>query len=94
MSAPGGTADLTRTDLRLVVPMSQVEPKLAPSKPVISNCPDCDASLAVLRIIPGRAGAEYWTMRCTRCGGIHLDIVQAATPVPAATAQESGDLHA
>ena len=74
--------------------MSQVEPKLAPSKPVISNCPDCDASLAVLRIIPGRAGAEYWTMRCTRCGGIHLDIVQVATPVPAATAQESGDLHA
>ena len=43
--------------------------------PVLSNCPDCSASLAVLRIIPGRAGAEYWTMRCTRCGGIHLDIV-------------------
>jgi uncharacterized Zn finger protein len=39
------------------------------------NCPDCSASLAVLRIIPGRAGAEYWTMRCTRCGGVHLDIV-------------------
>ncbi|XIA66677.1 hypothetical protein ACFIOY_12455 [Bradyrhizobium sp. TZ2] len=31
----------------------------------------------MLRIIPGRAGAEYWTMRCTRCGGIHLDIVKA-----------------
>jgi hypothetical protein len=31
----------------------------------------------VLRIIPGRADAEYWTMRCTRCGGIHLDIVGA-----------------
>jgi Zn finger protein HypA/HybF involved in hydrogenase expression len=43
--------------------------------PVLSNCPDCNASLAVLRIIPGRAGAEYWTMRCPRCGGIHLDIV-------------------
>jgi Zn-finger nucleic acid-binding protein len=42
---------------------------------VLSNCPDCNASLAVLRIIPGRAGVEYWTMRCPRCGGIHLDIV-------------------
>jgi hypothetical protein len=38
----------------------------------------------VLRIIPGRAGAEYWTMRCTRCGGIHLDIVNpSAAPVTA-----------
>lgn len=45
---------------------------------VLSNCPDCSAALAVLRIIPGRAGTEYWTMRCTRCGGIHLDIVKAA----------------
>jgi uncharacterized Zn finger protein len=46
---------------------------------VLSNCPDCSAALAVLRIIPGRAGAEYWTLRCTRCGGIHLDIVKDAT---------------
>jgi uncharacterized Zn finger protein len=43
--------------------------------PTLANCPDCAASLAVLRIIPGRAGAEYWTLRCTQCGGIHLDIV-------------------
>jgi uncharacterized Zn finger protein len=43
---------------------------------VRSNCPDCNASLVVLRVIGGRrAGCEYWTMRCTRCGGIHLDIV-------------------
>jgi uncharacterized Zn finger protein len=42
-----------------------------------SNCPDCQADLAVLRIIPGRGGAEYWTMRCTSCGGIHLDIVKS-----------------
>nr|WP_108522073.1 hypothetical protein [Bradyrhizobium algeriense] len=47
--------------------------------PVLSNCPDCSASLAVLSIIPGRAGAEYWTMRCTRCSGIHLDIVKTPT---------------
>ncbi|WKA32150.1 hypothetical protein QUH67_29725 [Bradyrhizobium roseum] len=44
--------------------------------PTLSTCPDCDASLAVLRIIPGRAGVEYWTLRCTDCGGIHLDIVK------------------
>ena len=47
--------------------------------PTLSTCPDCAASLAVLRIIPGRAGAEYWTMRCTDCGGIHLDIVKPAS---------------
>jgi hypothetical protein len=33
-------------------------------------------------VISGRAGAEYWTMRCTRCGGIHLDIVNAQSPAP------------
>jgi uncharacterized Zn finger protein len=43
----------------------------------MSNCPDCDGSLALLRIIPGRA-AEYWTLRCTHCGGIHLSIVEGA----------------
>jgi hypothetical protein len=38
----------------------------------------------VLRVIGGRGGTEYWTMRCTRCGGIHLDIVQTSPePVPA-----------
>ncbi|SHL22379.1 hypothetical protein SAMN05444159_5359 [Bradyrhizobium lablabi] len=45
---------------------------------VLSSCPQCEAHLAVLRVIPGRAGCEYWTMRCTRCGGIHLDIIEAA----------------
>jgi len=47
-----------------------------------SHCPDCKGDLAVLRVIPGRAKsdsrAEYWTMRCTKCGGIHLDILNAA----------------
>ena len=49
-----------------------------PRATVLSSCPQCDASLAVLRVIGGKAGCEYWTMRCTRCGGIHLDIVKAA----------------
>ena len=51
---------------------------------VRSSCPDCEGTLKVLRVIGGRAGAEYWTMRCTRCGGIHLDIVNGSSPAPAA----------
>jgi uncharacterized Zn finger protein len=66
----------------MATPMSQCEPEPAPKPPRMSNCPQCSADLAVLRIIPGRAGAEYWTMRCVKCGGIHLDIVQTATPAP------------
>lgn len=44
----------------------------------MDTCPDCDAALALLRIIPGRA--EYWAMRCTGCGGIHLNIVETTPP--------------
>jgi predicted RNA-binding Zn-ribbon protein involved in translation (DUF1610 family) len=77
----------------------QPEPGPASSKPaqpssrqVMSNCPQCSASLVVLRIIAGRAGSEYWTMRCTKCGGIHLDIIKADSP--AAAAQDSSDIFA
>ena len=56
-----------------------------PSAAVRSHCPDCEGPLRVLRVINGRAGAEYWTMRCVQCGGIHLDIVKGSSaPVPAA----------
>ena len=41
--------------------------------PVRSKCPDCSGRLTVLRIIPGRAASEYWTMRCVGCGGIDLE---------------------
>jgi uncharacterized Zn finger protein len=58
----------------------------------MSECPECSAALVVLRIIPGRAGAEYWTMRCTKCGGIHLDILKADSPV--ATVQDPSDVFA
>jgi uncharacterized Zn finger protein len=56
------------------------------SAEVRSDCPDCQGQLRVLQVISGRAGAEYWTMRCTHCGGIHLNIVNgpSATPAPAA----------
>ena len=46
--------------------------------PVRSECPECQGELAILKVIGGRAGSEYWTQRCTQCGGIHLDIVQPA----------------
>ena len=46
------------------------------ARTVLSNCPECDGDLTVLRVIGGRAGCEYWTMRCTDCGGIHLDILE------------------
>jgi uncharacterized Zn finger protein len=63
------------------MPRFDVEPTRSPLPlPALSSCPQCGAGLAVLSIIPGRAnrgGCEYWTMRCTGCGGIHLDIVNA-----------------
>jgi uncharacterized Zn finger protein len=61
------------------MPAAATEPPVQASR--LTNCPDCKADLAVLRIIPGRAGTDYWTMRCTRCGGIHLDIVGAKSEV-------------
>jgi uncharacterized Zn finger protein len=58
--------------------MANIEPirMLFPSPPVRTECPECNGALAILRVIGGRAGSEYWTQRCTRCGGIHLDIVR------------------
>jgi hypothetical protein len=77
----------------MVAPLPQLEPEQPPpsSAPVMSNCPQCNADLAVLSIIPGRGGAEYWTMRCTKCGGIHLDIVKSSAPPRAS--QDSGALR-
>jgi uncharacterized Zn finger protein len=64
-----------------IIDLSEVR---AASAPVRSNCPDCSGRLTVLRIIPGRADSEYWTMRCVSCGGIHLDIVKpVAEPIEA-----------
>jgi len=52
------------------------------SRDVRSQCPDCPGSLAVLRVMGGRAGTEYWALRCISCGGIHLDILDPHTPAP------------
>ncbi len=53
------------------------------SPTVLNNCPQCDSELVVLRVIPGKAGSEYWALRCVKCGGIHLDIVHARPTVSA-----------
>ena len=55
------------------------------ARSVLSNCPQCDGDLAVLRVIGSRTGCEYWTMRCTDCGGIHLDLLK-----PCQAAEDDG----
>jgi len=35
------------------------------------RCPRCQASPIVQRIVPGRPGVEYWTLRCKKCGNIY-----------------------
>jgi Zn finger protein HypA/HybF involved in hydrogenase expression len=70
---------LAAKEMATAMPLCRSDPAARPA-PQVPTCPQCQAELTVLRIIPGRAGAEYWTMRCTRCGGIHLDIVKGAAP--------------
>ncbi|MBR0708682.1 hypothetical protein [Bradyrhizobium liaoningense] len=60
------------------------------ARSVLSKCPDCGGDLTVLRVIGGRAGCEYWTMRCTDCGGIHLDVLKPR----GATEDDEGPLPA
>jgi hypothetical protein len=57
---------------------SEASSARSPAAAARSNCPQCDARLNVMRVIPGRS-SEYWTLRCTRCGGIHLDIVKISS---------------
>ena len=69
------------------MPQSGTNSTEPPSTTVLSSCPQCHARLVILRVIAGKAGAEYWTLRCTGCGGIHLDIVKS--PAPLSTEQLS-----
>jgi len=52
------------------------------SRPVRSQCPDCTGSLTVLKVMGGRAGSQYWALRCVLCGGIHLDILNPRSCTP------------
>jgi uncharacterized Zn finger protein len=71
--------------------MNKYEPRpISPlSRNVRTDCPECRGALAVLRVIHGRERSEYWTMRCTRCGGIHLDIVNPRHTRPVAAAEHT-----
>ena len=79
--------------------MLQLVPRPAHATTARSHCPDCKGALAVLRVIPGGAQlearsetkSEYWTMRCTKCGGIHLDILKAAPVASERHAQSGAD---
>jgi uncharacterized Zn finger protein len=62
------------------MPETEAELTKSPSAAMLSSCPQCTAPLAILRVIAGRSGSEYWTLRCTKCGGIHLDIVKSSAP--------------
>jgi ssDNA-binding Zn-finger/Zn-ribbon topoisomerase 1 len=59
--------------------MLHLVPKIAYSTAVRTRCPDCEGNLAVLRVISGRAGAEYWATQCTECKGVHLDILKSTS---------------
>ena len=64
--------------------ISETPPTASPATAVLSDCPQCNGPLAILRVIAGKAASEYWTLRCIRCGGIHLDIVKTS-PASAST---------
>ena len=38
---------------------SETHPIQSTATPVLSSCPQCNATLAILRVIGGRAGSEY-----------------------------------
>jgi len=67
-----------------IIEIDDVRPRLY-NRSVLATCPECGGDLTVLRVFGGRAGCEYWTMRCTDCGSIHLDILQ-----PNVTAEDDG----
>jgi uncharacterized Zn finger protein len=61
------------------VPQRKTPDRPQPSRTARGDCPQCRGPLAVMRVTGGRE-VDYWTMRCTRCGGIHQDVVKPAFP--------------
>jgi predicted Zn finger-like uncharacterized protein len=62
------------------MPDAQLANKLSPHELVQPRCPMCEAHMEVLRIVPGRAGFEHRTVRCTRCGTIYEAQAPEARP--------------
>ena len=61
--------------------MPQLDTREAPqcSRTTRADCPQCGGQLVVMRVIGARE-ADYWTLRCVRCGAIHLEVVKMAIP--------------
>jgi uncharacterized Zn finger protein len=51
-------------------PMSRA-PEPSPRTTQRPRCLRCQASPTVQRIVQGRPGFEYWTLRCTKCGSVY-----------------------
>jgi len=62
------------------MPDSKADPIPQAAGAALPDCPLCSTRLVVQRIIPGRLGLEHWTLRCTKCGHIHQDAVDTASP--------------
>jgi hypothetical protein len=65
---------------------SQTKPIPHAAAAALPDCPLCSTRLVVQQIIPGRLGFEHWTLRCTKCGHIHQDAVDTASPPHALSA--------
>jgi uncharacterized Zn finger protein len=62
------------------MPESKANSTPQPGAAALPDCPLCGTRLMVHRIIPGRLGLEHWTLRCTKCGHIHQDAIDTASP--------------
>jgi hypothetical protein len=61
------------------MPQLETRQRQQASSTARNDCPECGGPLAVMRVLEGR-DVDYWTMRCIRCGAIHLNIVESAGP--------------
>jgi hypothetical protein len=53
------------------MPDGQLANKLSPREIVRPQCPVCEARMELLRVVPGRLGFEYRTLRCVECRVIY-----------------------
>jgi uncharacterized Zn finger protein len=61
----------------MVMPQLETPPRPQALSALHHDCPECGGRLTLMRVLEGRE-VDYWTKRCIRCGGLHLDIVDRA----------------
>jgi tRNA(Ile2) C34 agmatinyltransferase TiaS len=49
------------------MPDAQLTNKLSSQEIVRPRCPMCDGHMETLRVVSGRPGFEYKTLRCSKC---------------------------